>query len=135
MTEVRVLIADDSDAYRGALREVVAATPGFTLVAEADSGETAIAEAERARPDLALIDIRMPGIGGPEAAARIVERDPRTTVVLISADSSGRKVRRTGFLTASKRSLRPDTLTALWENRGSAPLRRAREDSNLRPAD
>ena len=135
MTEVRVLIVDDSDAFRSALRDVVAATPGFTVVAEAESGEAAIVEAERVRPDLALIDIRMPGIGGLEAAARIVERSPRTTVVMISADSSGEKIRHSGFLIAGKRSFRPDTLAALWRNRGSASARRAREDSNLRPAD
>ena len=135
MTEVRVLIVDDSDAFRSALRDVVAATPGFTVVAEADSGEAAILEVERVLPDLALIDIRMPGIGGLEAAAQIVEQRPGTTVVMISADSSGEKIRHTGFLVAGKSSLRPDTLAALWRNRGSASARRAREDSNLRPAD
>ncbi len=70
-SQVRVLVVDDSQVFRDAAAEVVAATPGFELVAEAESGEGAIAIAELLHPDLVLIDVRMPGLGGIESARRI----------------------------------------------------------------
>ena len=115
MSVVRVLIADDSDAFRGALHDLVEATPGFILVGEADSGEAAIAAAATSHPDLVLIDIRMPGIGGIDAAERIVAASPETTVVMITADSGGAIVDTERFAVADKRSLGPMSLIRLWD--------------------
>lgn len=113
---VRVVVADDSEAFRGAAADLVAATPGFLLVGAADSAEGAVAAAERERPDLVLMDVRMPGLGGVEAARRIKAARDTTVVVLVSAgheappDGAGPE-------TVDKWSLSPSTLQRLWEAR------------------
>jgi DNA-binding NarL/FixJ family response regulator len=81
---VRVLVADDQAPFRRAARSVVRATAGFELVAEAVSGEEAMALADELEPDLVLMDVRMPGIGGIEATTRIAAAHPRTLTVLLS---------------------------------------------------
>jgi pilus assembly protein CpaE len=111
MSVVRVLIADDSDAFRGALHEVVDATPGFVLVGEVDSGEAAVAAAARTHPDLVLIDIRMPGMGGAAAGEQIAAASPDAAVVMITADSGSSD----RFPVADKRSLAPAALIELWQ--------------------
>ena len=87
-TEVRVLTVDDQIVFRRAAHDVIAATPGFEPVGDAESGEEALAEVERLRPELVLLDVRMPGIGGIEAARRIAAAHPETVVVLISIEDS-----------------------------------------------
>jgi len=116
MSTVRVLIADDSDVFRAALHDLVEATPGFVLVGEVDSGEAAVAAAADAQPDLVLMDVRMPGIGGVRAAERIAAALPQTAVVMITADSGGAIVDPARFVVAHKRSLGPASLTELWES-------------------
>ena len=87
-TEVRVLTVDDQIVFRRAAHDVIAATPGFEPVGDAESGEDALDEVERLRPELVLLDVRMPGIGGVEAARRIAAAHPETVVVLISIEDS-----------------------------------------------
>lgn len=117
MTEsVRVLVADDSDVFRDAAVAVVNHTPGFELVAAADSGEAAIAYAASTEPDLVLIDIRMPGLGGVEAAQRIAGGHPDATVILVTADSDA--AGSWPFATIDKRRLTPGSLEQLWRDRG-----------------
>jgi two-component system invasion response regulator UvrY len=87
-TDVRVLTVDDQVVFRQAARDVIAATPGFESVGDVGSGEEAVAAVERLRPELVLLDVRMPGIGGIEAARRISEASPETVVVLISIEDS-----------------------------------------------
>ena len=82
---IRVLVADDSPEFLAAATEVVAATDGFELAAAAESGEEAVELATARRPDLALIDVNMPGIGGVEAANRIAVASPATAIVLMTA--------------------------------------------------
>ena len=88
MTEVRspvrVLIVDDQAPFRRAARAVVDATSGFELVAEAASGEEAVDLTAALEPDLVLIDINMPGIGGIEALRRIAARRNVVVTVLLS---------------------------------------------------
>ena len=84
-SSVRVLVADDQSQFLRTARSVVERTSGFELVAEASSGAEAIALAESLRPDLLVIDITMPGIGGIEAARRIVSRHPGSLAVLVSS--------------------------------------------------
>ena len=81
---VTVLVADDQPQFLRAARSVVERTSGFEFVAEAFSGEDALALAELLRPDLMVIDVTMPGIGGIEAARRIVARHPDAVAVLVS---------------------------------------------------
>jgi DNA-binding NarL/FixJ family response regulator len=80
----RVLAADDQVAFLDVLRDVLRRTEGLDLVGEADSGETAVEMTRRLRPDIVLLDVRMPGLGGIEAARRIKMRFAATLVILIS---------------------------------------------------
>jgi two-component system, NarL family, invasion response regulator UvrY len=69
---VRVLIVDDSHAFREAARRVVMRLPGFEVVGEADSGEAAIELSRRLTPDLILMDVHLPGMDGMEATRRVL---------------------------------------------------------------
>jgi DNA-binding NarL/FixJ family response regulator len=80
----RVLIADDHPRFRRAARAVVQATAGFEVVGEAASGEEALALLDATQPELVLMDIRMRGMGGIEAARRIADVAPRTMTILVS---------------------------------------------------
>jgi DNA-binding NarL/FixJ family response regulator len=116
---VGVLTVDDDARYRRLVRDVIAATAGFSVVGEACSGEDAVAMAEALRPQLVLMDVRMPGIGGIEAARRIAAGgDDHAAVVLMSADpqvltSDALTGRTIGLL--RKERLGPRTLRAIWE--------------------
>lgn len=81
---VSVLIVDDQPPFRAVARTVVGVTPGFTVAAEAETGEGAVEAARRERPGLVLMDINLPGINGIEATRRILAELPGTVVVLLS---------------------------------------------------
>ncbi|MBE1490391.1 response regulator [Plantactinospora soyae] len=68
---VRILLADDDPLFRATVRELVDATPGLTVVAEAGTGREAITLAASHRPDVVLMDVRMPDLDGIAATARI----------------------------------------------------------------
>ena len=78
----RVLIADDQALVRVGLRKILETEPETTVVGEAGDGEDAVTQARRLRPDVVLMDIRMPVLDGIEATRRIVG-DRATTRVLI----------------------------------------------------
>lgn len=79
-----VLIADDHPVVREGLRGMLAAEPGLTVVAEAASGDEAVAMALAHRPDVVLMDLRMPGGDGVQATAGIVAAVPATRVVVLT---------------------------------------------------
>lgn len=85
---VRVLVVDDQDGCRDAARCVVERTPGFTVIGEARTGAEAVDACERLRPELVLMDVRMPVMDGIEAGRRIADAHPETCVVLLSAYGS-----------------------------------------------
>ena len=92
MTEaetVPVLIVDDQAPFRRAAAAVVAATPGFTVVGEAESGEEAVEMADALHPLLVLMDINLPGINGIEATRRITHAHPGAVVMLLSTYQAG----------------------------------------------
>ena len=73
---VGVLIVDDQAPFRDVARTVVALSPGFDVVAEAASGEEAVAAVAERHPQLVLMDINLPGINGLEATRRITDAQP-----------------------------------------------------------
>ena len=86
---VRVLIADDHPVVRTGLRGMLEGQPDLEVVGEAGDGEEAVKLTERLRPNVVLMDLRMPGTGGVAATAEIKERMPDAHVlVLTTYDSS-----------------------------------------------
>ncbi|MFI6577057.1 response regulator [Nocardiopsis sp. NPDC050513] len=81
---IRVLIADDQDLLRGSLRMLLDAAPGLTVVGEARTGREAVDLAARHRPDLVLMDVRMPDLDGLAATRAIREASDRTRVVVLT---------------------------------------------------
>jgi DNA-binding NarL/FixJ family response regulator len=81
-----VLTVDDQAVFRDLARLVLSSTPGFVSVGEAASGEEALDLAAELEPQLVLVDVRMPGMGGIEAARRISAARPDAVVVLISIE-------------------------------------------------
>lgn len=83
MTPVRVVIADDHELFRDGLRGLLVEL-GATVVAETADGNAALAATLLHRPDVVLMDLRMPGLGGIEATARIGEQAPGTAVLVLT---------------------------------------------------
>jgi DNA-binding NarL/FixJ family response regulator len=79
-----VLIADDHPVVREGLRGMLAADPAIRVVAEAASGNEAVVMAKRHRPDVVLMDLRMPGGDGVQATAGIIAALPGTRVVVLT---------------------------------------------------
>jgi DNA-binding NarL/FixJ family response regulator len=81
---IRVVLADDHPIVREGLRGMLAAEPGIEVVAEAASGAEAVAVAARYRPDVVLMDLRMPGGDGVTATAKILAATPGARVVVLT---------------------------------------------------
>lgn len=82
--KIRVLLVDDQELIRYGFRLVLEAEPDMVVVGEAADGAQAIQAAERLRPDVVLMDVRMPGIGGIEATRRITGVLPETRVLVLT---------------------------------------------------
>jgi len=91
---VRVLIADDDASMRGALGDLLAGEPGYEVVGLAADPESAIDLAGTHRPDVAILDVKMPGGGGVRAAEGIRVVSPGTRIVALSAWDDGETMRR-----------------------------------------
>lgn len=84
MSRIRILIADDHAVVREGLARMIADQPDMRVVAETADGEAAIAAAVSCEPHVALLDMRMPGLGGVAAIRRMREQAPRTRVLVLS---------------------------------------------------
>ncbi len=85
---VRVLVVDDHPVVRHGLRTFLSSREGIDVVGEAGSGEAAVAEAERLRPDVVLLDLVMPGAGGLAAIRRLRSLLPDVQVLVLTSFSS-----------------------------------------------
>ncbi len=80
---IRVLVADDHPVVRQGLKFLLV-REGFSVVAEAGSGREALRQAEGTRPDVAILDLAMPGLNGLDAAREIMQTSPGTKTILLT---------------------------------------------------
>lgn len=83
-SHIRVLVADDHAIVREGLVAILNRQPDIRVVAEAPDGKTALATWDRLRPDVTLLDLRMPDMDGVEVAAALHRRDPRAKVIILT---------------------------------------------------
>jgi len=121
-TNVQVLLVDDQPPFRAAARAVLNRIAEFDLVAEASSGEEAVALSEQLRPDLVLMDINMGEMNGIEAARQVTVARPETMVILVStyaAQDLPADARTSGAVAyVHKDELSPRLLRSLWQSHG-----------------
>lgn len=121
---VGVLVVDDQAVFRSAVRLVIAATPEFELVGEADSGCHALAAAAELHPDLVLLDVRMDDMDGIETAQRLTVDQPASVVVLLSIEEPSNLPAGVASCGAAellrKRDLGPALLRRVWGEHGRA---------------
>lgn len=84
----RVLLVDDHEVVRKGLAALLEREPGIEVAGEADSGERALQVVDRLRPDVILMDLEMPGMGGVEATRRIAEGHPGTHIVVLTSHAA-----------------------------------------------
>jgi DNA-binding NarL/FixJ family response regulator len=89
----RVLLADDHDMVREALRRVIDSRPDLVVIAEARDGREAVQLVKQHRPDVAVIDLWMPGLSGEEATRQIVDSRCGTKVLVLSMHEDWARVR------------------------------------------
>jgi DNA-binding NarL/FixJ family response regulator len=84
MKRLKLMLVDDQSLFREALRTLLALQPDFEIVAEAENGERALALAKAHKPDVILMDLRMPVMGGVEATRRVLAAAPGARVVVLT---------------------------------------------------
>ena len=93
MTRLRIALADDHTLVRAGIRALLEADGGVEVVAESGDGREALELVLRHRPDVALIDLGMPGLNGLELARRLTQELPRTRVIVLSMHAEASYVR------------------------------------------
>ena len=84
MSHIRILVVDDHPIVRNGITSVLASQSDFDVVGEAATGDEAVATAATLEPDVVLMDLRMPGMGGVAAAAAILAARPSTRIVVLT---------------------------------------------------
>ena len=147
--EITVLLADDHEVVREGLRLALLRSPHIRVVGEAADGETAVTLAERRRPDVIVMDLRMPEMDGIEATEEIMRRVPEAKVLIFTAYSekallqrgleSGAKgyilkeaphetlLRAIEKVAAGETFVDPALMSALTQSRGGTDVLTARE--------
>jgi DNA-binding NarL/FixJ family response regulator len=90
---IRVLLVDDHKLVRAGLQSLLESTDDLTVVGAASSGEHAVELVDRLTPDVVLMDLSMPGMGGIEATRRITARYPEVQVLVLTSFSDAERVR------------------------------------------
>lgn len=90
---MKIIIADDQAAFRSGLRDLLASAPEIEIISEAENGRQAVESALALRPDLTLMDIRMPVMDGVAATAAIREQWPQACVLMLTTFDEDRLVR------------------------------------------
>jgi len=85
MTKTRILLVDDHDIVRLGLMTLLNDQPDMEVVGEANTAGEAVKAAEKLQPDVVLMDIRLPGEGGIEAAGQVTRRFPNSKVVMLTS--------------------------------------------------
>src|SRR2546426_8839196 len=82
---IRLLIIDDHEMVREGLKAILIAEPDFSIVGEAANAEQALELIERLRPEIALLDVRLPGVSGIEACRIVTEQYPETAIIILTS--------------------------------------------------
>jgi two-component system invasion response regulator UvrY len=81
---INILLVDDHDLVRLGINRLLSDIKGFNIVGEARSGEEGIEQVNKFKPDVVLMDVKMPGMGGLEATKRIVKQHPKIKVLVVT---------------------------------------------------
>lgn len=85
---INVLVVDDQDLVRAGIVRLLSDVSGIKVIAEANCGEEAVKIAKEKGPDVVLMDVKMPGIGGLEATRKMVRNDPNIKIIAITTYGS-----------------------------------------------
>jgi DNA-binding NarL/FixJ family response regulator len=84
---IRVLVVDDHDLFRTGLASLLSAEPGIEVIGQASGGRAAVRLTDELRPEVVIMDVRMPDLSGVEATREIVEANPETRVLVLTVSS------------------------------------------------
>lgn len=84
MASIRLLIVDNHTLFRQGLVSLLQSEPGYDVIGEASSGEDSLHIVPQLRPDVILMDVKMPGIGGVEATRRLLETNPEERILMLT---------------------------------------------------
>jgi DNA-binding NarL/FixJ family response regulator len=115
---VTVLVVDDQQAFRNAMRALIDAAEGFTLVGDASSGEEALDLVDELSPRMVIMDKRMPGMGGIEASRAITTRHPTVVVLIASIEEPDAEMLASSGAAAfvSKQAMSTGLLRQVWRD-------------------
>ncbi|WP_110668143.1 response regulator [Salinicola halophilus] len=91
---INVVVADDHHLVRASIARVLSSEADMEVLAEADSGESALSACRHHSPDVVLMDIRMPGIGGLEAILKLLKAQPEIRIVVLTGQIEERTTQR-----------------------------------------